>query len=164
MSDPEPNATASAFRVYNSRAFVIDIHALDSSGGGVQHKAENGDNFDTKQARTMDLAKKCVAPAIEQGNQVQVQVWVEAGDDKTYPFQFVYDPAGPVQSCPSAARFTTTGSTTSRRCPPPREAARPEGTADVPRPDPPDRRGRAGRLRPGRRRRPPAVRGVGPTG
>ena len=27
-----------------------------------------------------------------------MQVWVEAGDDKTYPFQFLYDPAGPVQS------------------------------------------------------------------
>lgn len=98
MSDPDPNATASAFRVYNSGAFVIDIHALYSSGGGAQHKAENGDNFDTKQARTMDLAKKCVAPAIQKDDLVQVQVWVKDGDDKTYPFQFRYDPAGPVQS------------------------------------------------------------------
>jgi hypothetical protein len=98
VSDPDPNATVSAFRVYNSGGFVIDIHALYSSGGGVQHKAENGDNFDTGQARTMDLAAKCVAPVIEKGDLAQVQVWVEAGDDKTYPFEFLYDPAGPVQS------------------------------------------------------------------
>ena len=98
MSDPVPNATASAFRVYNSGAFVIDIHALYSAGSGVQHHADNGDNFPTMQARTMDLAKKCVAPPIQTGNLVEVFVWVEAGDDKTYPFQFGYDPAGPVQS------------------------------------------------------------------
>ena len=98
MSDPDPNATVSAFRVYNSGAFIVDIHALYGPGGGVQHKAENGDNFDTRQARTMDLATKCVAPSIQPGNLVQVQVWVEAGDDKTYPFQFTYDPNGPVQS------------------------------------------------------------------
>jgi hypothetical protein len=98
MSDPDPGATVSAFRVYNSGGFTVDIHALYSSGGGVQHKADNGDNFDVYQARTMDLAAKCVAPAIQKGDQVQVQVWVEAGDDKTYPFFFGYDPAGPVQS------------------------------------------------------------------
>jgi hypothetical protein len=46
----------------------------------------------------MDLAAKCVAPAIAKGDLVQVQVWVKDGDDKTYPFQFLYDPAGPVQS------------------------------------------------------------------
>jgi hypothetical protein len=106
MSDPDANATVSAFRVYNSGGFVIDIHALyGSPGGGVQHKAINGDNFDEYQSKTMDLAAKCVAPAIQKGDLVQVQVWVKAGDDKTYPFQFSYDPDGPVQS------FTIGGTT-----------------------------------------------------
>ena len=132
MSDPIPNATVSAFRVYNSGGFVVDIHALYSSGGGVQHKADNGDNFPVYQARTMDLATKCVAPPIQQGDQVQIQVWVEAGDDKTYPFFFAYDSAGPVQS------FTIGGTIGNDRLdyegplPPNAEAAVPEGTADVP--------------------------------
>ena len=93
-----PNATVSAFRVYNSGAFVVDIHARYSSDGGPEHKADNGDNFPTKQAWTMDPAKKCVAPPIQYGDLVEVEVWVEWGDDKQYPFQFKYDPAGPVQS------------------------------------------------------------------
>lgn len=96
----------SGFKLKNDGGFVVDIHALYRDQSSITiHEAKNRENFPIDQSKTMDLAKKCTEPAINNGDFVQIKVWVESGKDNTCPIIFVYDPNGPTLS------FKISGST-----------------------------------------------------
>lgn len=98
--------TIGKIEVKNDGWFVADIHALYRGPEVREYKdRHNGDNFTKGKSRTMDLKSKCTDPAIQDGDLVQIKVWVQAGDDNTYPGLFVYKSDGPTQ------RFKIKGTT-----------------------------------------------------